>query len=233
MTPEEYDSSLRYFITETQLKRPEILDYVKHPILHEDGLDQPFDTHYIYHVAWALRILAKTRPSHHLDISSSLYFNIAASAMTEVTLAEIRPTNLYLDNLSIIRRDIQTPSDWDTTRSDSVSCMHVLEHIGLGRYGDKLDPMGDLKGISLLKSIVNDKGQLLFVVPVGRPALHFNAHRIYRAQDIADLFAPEFMLESYTLIPGPADMPPLEDCPLGISDNLPYGCGCFFFKKSA
>jgi hypothetical protein len=31
---------------------------------------------------------------------------------------------------------------------DSLSCLHALEHFGLGRYGDPIDPRGHEKGIT-------------------------------------------------------------------------------------
>jgi hypothetical protein len=57
--------------------------------------------------------------------------------------------------------------------------MHVIEHIGLGRYGEALDPDGDLKAIRELVRVLAAGGNLLVVVPVGRPRIQFNAHRIY------------------------------------------------------
>ncbi|NDC42314.1 MAG: DUF268 domain-containing protein, partial [Chitinophagia bacterium] len=47
----------------------------------------------------------------------------------------------------------------------SLSCMHTIEHVGLGRYGDQLDPQGDLKAIAELKRVVQPGGDLLFVTP--------------------------------------------------------------------
>ena len=52
--------------------------------------------------------------------------------------------------------------------------MHVIEHIGLGRYGDEMDPDGDLKAIDELKRVLSRKGDLLFVVPVGKPKIMYN-----------------------------------------------------------
>ncbi len=37
---------------------------------------------------------------------------------------------------------------------ESLSCMHVVEHIGLGRYGDPMDPEGDIEAIKELKRVV-------------------------------------------------------------------------------
>src|SRR5947209_7689384 len=57
-----------------------------------------FDRHYIYHTAWAARILSETKPALHTDISSSLYFSSIVSAFIKVKFYDIRPPVLSLDN---------------------------------------------------------------------------------------------------------------------------------------
>lgn len=77
--------------------------------------------------------------------------------------------------------------------------MHAIEHIGLGRYGDKIDPDGDLKAISELKRVLAKDGDLLFVVPIGKPKLEFNANRIYSYKMIMEYFK-DFKLKEFSLI---------------------------------
>ena len=77
--------------------------------------------------------------------------------------------------------------------------MHVVEHIGLGRYGDPLDATGDLKAMKELARVVAPGGTLLLVCPVGRPRVVFNAHRIYSVEQISASF-PEFALAEFALI---------------------------------
>jgi hypothetical protein len=72
--------------------------------------------------------------------------------------------------------------------------------LGLGRYGDPLDPMADLKAINELKRILSPNGDILFVVPVGKVKIMFNAHRIYSKQQILDLFEG-FSIQEFVLIP--------------------------------
>src|SRR4051812_18760932 len=64
-----------------------------------------FDRHYIYHTAWAARVLAGHRPARHLDISSSLYFCSIVSAFVPVEYYEYRPADLRLDNLNVASAD--------------------------------------------------------------------------------------------------------------------------------
>jgi hypothetical protein len=45
--------------------------------------------------------------------------------------------------------------------------MHVVEHVGLGRYGDPIDANGDAQAIKELKCVLWPGGVLYFVVPTG------------------------------------------------------------------
>jgi SAM-dependent methyltransferase len=110
--------------------------------------------------------------------------------------------------------------------------MHVVEHVGLARYGDPLDYDGDLKAIAELRRVVAPGGQLLFVVPMGGEArIQFNAHRIYTYRQVLSMF-PGFDLVEFSLIPD-------EGSPLGLvrhaeeelADQQRYGCGCFWLRK--
>jgi SAM-dependent methyltransferase len=113
------------------------------------------------------------------------------------------------------------------------SCMHVVEHIGLGRYGDPLDYDGDLKAMAELRRVLAPGGSLLFVVPVGRPVIRFNAHRIYAYSQIRGAF-PDLALKEFTLIPDSAGETGLMiDCDPAVVEAQNYACGCFLFKRES
>jgi hypothetical protein len=107
--------------------------------------------------------------------------------------------------------------------------MHVVEHIGLGRYGDPLNVHGDVIAMNNLRRSLRSGGRLLFVVPVGKPAIYFNAHRVYSATWIRDFFATRLRLKEFYFIPGPVDQAPIRGCDLKVPDVYDYGCGCFEF----
>jgi len=113
----------------------------------------------------------------------------------------------------------------------SLSCMHVVEHVGLGRYGDPLDPDADLKAMRELARVLAPGGNLLFVVPVGQPRVMFNAHRIYSYEQVVDAF-PNLVLERFTLIPELGS----DGLVSGASPEQVamehYRCGCFWFRRS-
>ena len=82
--------------------------------------------------------------------------------------------------------------DIDNLEKFDVACsFSTYEHSGLGRYGDPIDPNGDIKSMSILKTMLIDDGYLILMVPLGKggkPApddfkgedeILWNAHRAY------------------------------------------------------
>ena len=203
----------------------------RYPCLEDKTQMTSFDHHYIYHPAWAARILSQTKPAYHIDVSSSLHFCTIVAAFIPVKFYDYRPAKLYLSNLTSDHTDI-TALPFEDNSVKSLSCMHTVEHIGLGRYGDPIDPNGDLKAIAELKRVVSPGGNLLFVVPLGKEAkILFNAHRIYTYSQIFTYFK-NFKLVEFSLI---TDNPKLHDfienADPKLSEQCTYGCGCFWFRK--
>jgi Caenorhabditis protein of unknown function, DUF268. len=84
-------------------------------------------------------------------------------------------------------------------KNNSIECISslcVLEHIGLGRYGDKLDPFGTEKAIEEIKRVTKKEGFVIVSVPVYREnAVFFNAHRAFTRIYIIELFHSFDLLE--------------------------------------
>jgi SAM-dependent methyltransferase len=116
----------------------------------------------------------------------------------------------------------------------SLSCMHAVEHVGLGRYGDPLDPVGDLAAMRELERVLAPGGSLLFVVPVGRARVCYNAHRIYGFDQVVEGFR-ELRLRQFALIPDGAERGAglLLDAPPELVAQQSYACGCFWLERPA
>ena len=199
-----------------------------YPCLKDKIINTPFDPHYTYHPAWAARILAQTKPEYHVDISSILYFSTVISAFIPVKFYDYRPAQVSLNNFESGFADLKQLSFQDNS-IHSLSCMHTIEHIGLGRYGDEIDPQGDLRSINELKRVLKPGGDLLFVTPVGNPKIEFNAHRIYSYEQIIAYFSPLSLFE-FSLITDDGSM--ITNADPNLVKQQQYGCGCFWFKKS-
>ena len=199
-----------------------------YPCIKDKTVKTGFDRHYVYHTSWAARKVREIDPKFHTDISSSLYFSGIVSAFVPVKFYDFRPADLGLDNLDCLNADL-TDLPFESNSVSSLSCMHVVEHIGLGRYGDPLDSEGDLKAIRELKRVLAKDGSLLFVVPMGNEAkVEFNAHRIYTYAMVAGYFK-DFEIKEFIYIPENDGVPIVNKKDLRIKDN--YGCGCFWFIK--
>jgi SAM-dependent methyltransferase len=146
-----------------------------------------FDRHYFYQDVWAAQRIAELGPQSHVDIGSRVDYVGFLTSLTKVVFVDIRPLEAEVEGLESLAGSIlDLPFEDGSLRS--VSCLHVAEHIGLGRYGDPLDPEGTRKAAAELQRVVAPAGQLLFSGPVGRPRLCFNAHRIHSPEQILEMF---------------------------------------------
>jgi SAM-dependent methyltransferase len=202
-------------------------------VLGEASAQTEFDRHYIFHTAWAARILSGTRPIRHVDVGSSLYFVTGVSAFVPVEFVDIRPARLRLEGLRASAGSLAALPFADGT-VDSLSCMHVLEHVGLGRYGDPVDYDGDRIAAAELARVLAPGGRLLMVVPIGaRARIQFNAHRIYEAGQLTAMFEG-LELETFTLIPDDAaDGDLVTDPSPELLARQRYACGCFVLRRPA
>lgn len=200
------------------------------PQVFDKTLTTGFDRHYVYHTAWAARKVAEIAPSKHVDIASSLYFPGIVSAFIPVDFYDYRPAPLHLSGLTTKHADL-TNLHFESNSIASLSCLHTIEHIGLGRYGDPIDPEGDIKACKELARVLAPGGSLLFVTPVGREAvIQFNAHRIYTYELVLKLF-PDLELKEFSFAPEYGTDGIHEHADPAELQNETYACGCFVFTK--
>lgn len=191
-----------------------------------------FDRHYVFHTAWAARVVAQIKPRQHVDVASSLYFVSSISAFIPTKFIDFRPADLGLSGLTSGAGTLMN-LPFESNSVESLSCMHVVEHVGLGRYGDPFDYDGDLKAVAELIRVLAVGGHLLFVVPIGgSPRIQFNAHRIYTYQQVLSL-TEGLSLEEFALIPDDGSVDGLiRQAEPSQAALQRYGCGCFHFVKS-
>lgn len=147
----------------------------------------PFDAHYLYQDAWAAQRIAERGTDRHVDVGSRVDLVAFLTAVTKVTFVDIRPLEAEVEGLDSVEGSIVS-MPYEDESLESVSCLHVAEHIGLGRYGDPLDPLGTVRAARELQRVVARGGSLLFSLPVGRARVCFNAHRIHDPLDVRAFF---------------------------------------------
>lgn len=201
------------------------------PVYNEDKPMHEYDWHYILHTGWAARWLMQTRPKQHADFASSLYFISIASAICSIESYDIRKVIIPLPGLGTNQGDL-TALNIPSGSIESASCLHVIEHIGLARYGDQLDALGDQKAANELSRILAPGAQLLIATPVGKPRVMFNAHRIYSPIEVKQLFSGLY-LDEFSLIGNDGSFRRVPNETQEVNDSSPWGaCGCFRFLKS-
>ena len=197
-----------------------------YPILHERTATTDFSTHYFYQNIWAFKKILASGVISHIDIGSQVDFAGLLSVITSVTFFDIRPLKVKLNNFTSIRASILSLPCGDKS-VHSLSCLHVAEHVGLGRYGDPLDPQGTHKACRELSRILAHSGNLYFSLPVGKPRLCFNGHRIHTPETILDYFSN---LECVELSGITDDGEFIENIDMSILDKSNYACGLFWFR---
>jgi SAM-dependent methyltransferase len=184
--------------------------------------------HYFYQDVWALRHVASCPPPVHHDVGSRLDGFVAqVTAICPVVFWDLRPPSFQLPNFSFRKGSI-TELPLEDKALVSVSCLHVAEHIGLGRYGDPLDPQGTRKACRELARVLAPGGNLYFSLPVGKQRLCFNGHRIHSPRKILEYFAGLRLVE----LSGITDEGKfIRHIDIAELEKTGYGCGMFHFTR--
>lgn len=166
-----------------------------YPCLYDNTNTTPLDPIYFYQDTWCAAKIFEAKPKHHYDIASKAEMVGIVSQFTPTTMIDIRPLPVTLKNLSFVQGDIlHLPFADDSIAS--LSCICVLEHIGLGRYGDPLDPFGSEKAIQEMKRVLAPGGSLYISVPVdAKNKVYFNAHRAFTRNYMLEQNAPLVLVE--------------------------------------
>lgn len=198
-----------------------------YPCLHDRTQTTGFDRLYFYQDIWAFKLIYESKVKHHVDVGSRVIFVGMLTTFTNVTFIDIRPLEAKLEGLECKKGDIHS-LPFEDNALESLSCLCVTEHIGLGRYGDSLDPLGTEKASKELPRVLGLNGNLYFSVPVGKPRLRFNAHRILSPKQIISYFQDLTLVE----FSGVDDQGVFkENIDVDTLEKSDYAFGLFYFKK--
>ena len=199
------------------------------PVFFNRAINSPFDSHYTYQSAWATARIVARAPASHVDVSSSVPFVAQLASVLPVTMFEFRAPNIQLPGLTLREATVLDLPLADQSVT-SLSCLHVIEHVGLGRYGDPLDPRGTERALVELCRVVAPGGALLVSLPVGRARVAFNAHRITDPDAVVALAAAQGLsLRAFAHVDDAGrfhDPSRPED-----ARGLDYGLGCYEFTR--
>jgi hypothetical protein len=195
------------------------------PILFQKSINSPFDAHYTYQAAWATRHIVQSGAREHTDVSSSVPYVAQLAGVLPVTMFEFHAPDITLPGLTLREGTVVDLPLADRSIA-SLSCLHVIEHVGLGRYGDPLDPQGAHKGMRELARVLAPGGSLYLSVPSGDARVAFNAHRVFSPEAVIDVMRAEGLsLRSFSFVDDRGRFH--DDCDTSLARGQHYGCGMY------
>ncbi len=198
-----------------------------YPCMDDRTSTTSFDTHYFYQDIWAFRKIFESGTKTHVDVGSKVDYVGFLSTITQTTFIDIRPLITDLPGFESKAGSILN-MPYEDGLIPSLSCLHVAEHIGLGRYGDPLDPLGTVKACRELQRVLAPGGNLYFGLPIGKSRVCFNAHRIHSPDQILEYFSG-LKLVAFSFVNDKGRF--LQNIDPAESRNAKYGCGLFQFTK--
>jgi len=194
---------------------------------------------------WQDLIVAKwifdANPNKHVDIGSRVDGFVAhVASFREIEVIDVRPINSKIPNIIFKQGDMMDKdfiSKNDGLRldyCDSLSCLHTIEHFGLGRYGDPIDPFGYIKGIINMTSLIKNGGLFYLSTPIGVERVEFNANWVFSPINIVKIIEDQgFNLKNFYIYKnGKITLIELDDIILDNLANEQYNLGIFIFKKN-
>lgn len=191
--------------------------------------------HYFHQDLIVSNLIYEHNPNRHIDVASRIDGFVAhVASFREIEVMDVRPlAQSEHKNIRFVQADLMAPQDVGMT--DSLSCLHAIEHFGMGRYTDPLDVDGHNKGIKNLVDIVSPGGRLYISFPIGdRDAVYFNAHRIFAPTTILShpSISQNMRLLRFDFVDDAGNLHP--DCEVdSVETGTEYGCGIYTFEKSS
>ena len=195
-------------------------------------------TEYFWQDLLVARWIFEARPQRHVDVGSRVDGFVAhVASFREIEVFDVRPITTHVPGIVFKQADLMRPvalSSPEMGYCDSLSCLHAIEHFGLGRYGDPIDPQGYALGIANLARLLQPGGRFYLSIPIGKERVEFNAHRVFDPRTIICCAeANGLQLKELTVIGAGgavSKVPSNEQSLLELAQSC-YSLGIFVFNK--
>jgi hypothetical protein len=128
----------------------------------------------------------QAQPKRHVDVGSRIDGFVAhVASFRSIEIFDIRHMSSKIPGVVFKQADLMLVDSLTSLGidgdgyCDSLSCLHAIEHFGLGRYGDQVDPTGYRRGIENLSKLLMPGGRLYLSTPVGAERVEFNANWVF------------------------------------------------------
>ena len=191
--------------------------------------------HYFHQDLLVASYIHNNNPQRHIDVGSRVDGFVAhVASFREIEVMDVRElSSTGHENIVFVKADLMNENKMHKNITDSISCLHAIEHFGLGRYGDPVDPNGYLKGFKNIVHMLKQKGTLYISFPIGKEnEVHFNAHRVFHPKDIFNWLEDDdsLILKRFDYIDDAGDLKLNIDIKTE-NINVSYGCGIYTFIK--
>jgi SAM-dependent methyltransferase len=191
--------------------------------------------HYFHQDLLVARRIHRANPKIHVDIGSRIDgFVTHVASYRPIEVIDIRPLSNQIPNVTFIQADFMARLPESLVEyCDSVSCLHAMEHFGLGRYGDPINYDGYLLGLNNLHNVLKKGGKLYFSVPIGPQRIEFNAHRVFSLNYLRQCFDGKYCVDQFSYVDDEGNLH--ENVPIthpDAKDNFGCGYGCGIFEMT-
>ena len=192
--------------------------------------------HYFHQDLLVASFIHNSNPTRHIDIGSRIDGFVAhVASFRKIEVMDVRQLkSTGHQNISFLQADLMDQNNIRPNITDSISCLHAIEHFGLGRYGDPLDPNGHIKGFNNILRMLQPNGTLFISFPIGKiNAVHFNAHRVFHPHDIFTWSDQNSKLDlvRFDYVDDEGNLHQNVDL-MSKDLDVTYGCGIYTFRKS-
>lgn len=192
--------------------------------------------HYFHQDLLVARRIFHNNPEIHVDVGSRIDGFVAhLAAFREVEVFDIRPLSTSVPNVKFRRVDLMGLVEPTLINySSSLSCLHALEHFGLGRYSDPINAEGHVVGLNNFHRILRRTGKFYLSVPIGPQRIEFNAHRVFAVKYLLQLIENKFALERLSYIDDSGDLHDdvsVDDRSIEQNYGCYYGCAILEMTK--
>jgi hypothetical protein len=191
--------------------------------------------HYFYQDLYVARKVFQNSPVRHVDIGSRIDgFVSHVASFREIEVLDVRDLHPTIPGIRFTRVDLTAQDFSLVDYCDSLSCLHALEHFGLGRYGDPVDYNGHLIGWENMNRMLKKGGKFYLSVPIGEQRIEFNAHRVFSVAYLLGLMRDRYTIDSFAYINDSQaflDGVTLDEASIRNNFGCRYGCGIFELTK--
>lgn len=191
--------------------------------------------HYFHQDLLVAQKIFKNNPERHIDVGSRTDGFVAhVASFRKIEVIDIRPLDSKINNISFLQADFMKSDEVPLEITDSISCLHAIEHFGLGRYNDPIDANGHLKGLDSIYRVLKANGKFYFSTPIGPQRIEFNAHRVFSIRYLLSLFKEKYVVDSFSYVDDKGSLHQnvdLNDSSVENNFNCVYGCGIFELTK--